>query len=243
MTRSIGTLEAKALRIHARLIEHYGSPTPREKRDPLSELVLTILSQNTADVNTSRAYASLRERYPTWQDVLDAHTEEVAAAIRIGGLSNIKAPRIQRILQQLLDQRGSLNLGFLEQMPPTEARRYLRSFPGVGPKTAACVLLFSLGQPALPVDTHVLRVAGRLGLIPPKTSAEKATALLEGLLPEAMYYPFHLTTIRHGRTLCKASTPRCETCPVTRDCRYYARTSESETHQVSPKKVDSHSVG
>jgi endonuclease-3 len=212
----------KALRIHEMLVAYYGQPHLKEQRDPLSELILTILSQNTADVNTSRAYASLRERFPTWEDVLAARDEEVAQAIRIGGLAHIKAPRIRRILAHLQVERGCLNLGFLAQMSVPEARSYLLALEGVGPKTAACVLLFSLHLPALPVDTHVHRVTRRIGLVPARATAERTQDMLEALLPPDLYYPFHLNVIRHGRTLCGASRPRCDVCPLAQDCDYAA---------------------
>jgi len=223
MTVTSPELMAKALRIHRSLLDYYGEPALKTKRDPLSELIVTILSQNTADVNSSRAYTSLRRHFATWQDVLAASTDQVAQAIHIGGLANVKARRIRHILQQLRDQRGGLDLGFLDEMPLAEARRYLTSLPGVGPKTAACVLLFSLHKPALPVDTHVLRVTRRLGLVPPKATAEKASPILEDILPQEIYYPFHLNIIRHGRTLCKAARPRCVECPLCRLCDYGAR--------------------
>ncbi|MBN1402508.1 MAG: endonuclease III [Anaerolineae bacterium] len=207
--------------MHCELLAYYGEPGRKTQRDPLSELVLTILSQNTSDTNSGRAYRSLREQYADWQDLLTAPTEEVAAAIRVGGLANVKAPRIQNILERLHQERGQLDLGFLEAMSLDEARSYLLDLPGVGPKTAACVLLFSLGRPALPVDTHVHRVAQRVGLIPESASAEKAHGMLEALLPEEGYYPFHLLMIRHGRTLCKASSPLCEQCPLAARCLYY----------------------
>ena len=218
MAKTREELQAKALRVHQRLLAYYGEPTPKERYDPLSELVLTILSQNTADVNTSRAYSSLREHFPQWEDVLAARTEDVAEAIRTGGLAHTKAPRIQGILRQLRAERGGLTLDFLDQMEIEEARRYLRSLAGVGPKTAACVLLFSLRKPALPVDTHVLRVTRRVGLVPERCTAEKAHILLEGLLPPETYYPFHLNVIHHGRMLCKAANPRCRICPLAEDC-------------------------
>ena len=222
MTAPSPQLKAKTLGVHKLLLNHYGQPPLKRQRDPLSELVLTILSQNTADVNSSRAYASLRRRFATWHEVLSASTDDLAQAIRMGGLANIKAARIHHILRQLQDQRGSLDLGFLAEMPVDQARQYLTSLPGVGPKTAACVLLFSLHKPALPVDTHVLRVARRLGLIPPKTTAEKANLLLEDLLPQETYYPFHLNMIRHGRTLCKATRSQCSQCPLAGDCNHCA---------------------
>ena len=216
-------ISAIALRVHDRLLEAFGSPRLKPQRDPLSELVMTILSQNTSDTNSGRAWRSLQEQFPTWEDVRAADTSVVAEAIHSGGLANIKAPRIQHILSRLVDERDSLDLEFLRDMPVDEARRYLVALPGVGPKTAACVLLFSLHKPALPVDTHVHRVARRVGLFPEKTSAAKAHVLLEEMLPQEAYYPFHLNMIRLGRTICKASNPQCEACPLASDCNY-ART-------------------
>ena len=212
---------AKALRVYQLLLDHYGEPVLKEQRDPLSELVMTILSQNTSDVNSSRAYESLRRRFPTWEEVLSAGADDVAESIRSGGLANIKAPRIQHILHELRDERGDFDLSFLREMSVQEGREYLNALPGVGPKTAACVLLFSLHKPALPVDTHVYRVARRLALIPDKASPGKATVLLEASLPQEAYYPFHLNMIRHGRTLCRARNPHCEDCPLVLECGYF----------------------
>jgi endonuclease-3 len=211
-----------AMQLHRALLAHYGVPEPKEQRDPLSELVMTILSQNTSDTNTARAYAELRRRHPTWDKVRTASDEEVADAIRVGGLANVKAPRIKRILDDLLQERGELSLDFVGDLDTAEARRYLEGMHGVGPKTAACVLLFSLHKPAMPVDTHVHRVALRVGLIPKGTNAEKAHTLLEELLPPQSYYPFHLNVIRHGREICHAARPACEDCPVTALCAYFA---------------------
>lgn len=213
---------AKALETHQRLLDYYGEPTLKERRDPLSELVVTILSQNTADVNTARAYRSLCERFASWEEVLAAPVEALEDAIRMAGLANTKAPRIHRILEDLDEERGSLDLGFLDAMSTNEARDYLTALHGVGPKTAACVLLFSLHKPALPVDTHVHRVSLRVGLVPPKTTAEKTGELLEAMLPPATYYPFHLNVIRHGRTLCTAARPRSTECPLLPICGYAA---------------------
>jgi endonuclease-3 len=222
MSKDAPALRSKALAIYDLLLAHYGAPAEKERRDPLSELVATILSQNTADVNTERAYRRLRERFPTWEEALHAPVEEVAAAIRVAGLSQIKAPRIQAILRTLQEERGALSLDFLAEMSVPEARQYLTSLHGVGHKTASCVLLFALHKPALPVDTHVHRVSGRLGLVPARASAEKANALLEALLPEELYYPFHLLLIQHGRTLCAARRPRCPDCSVSALCDYWA---------------------
>jgi len=201
-------------------MDHYGAPSLKERRDPLSELIVTILSQNTADVNTERAYAALKQRFPTWEDALAAPVGALAEAIHVAGLANIKAPRIHRILVDLKEERGRLDLGFLADQPVAEARRYLTALHGVGPKTAACVLLFSLHKPALPVDTHVHRVARRVGLVPARASAEQTQDLLEAMLPPNLYYPFHLNMIRHGRTLCLASRPRCSSCPLLPICDY-----------------------
>ena len=196
----------------------YGTPSPPPHRDPLAELVLTVLSQNTSDVNSGRAFARLLAAFPDWQAVMRTDVRAVEEAIRPGGLAPSKAPRIQAMLREVWARRGALDLSFLQDMPMEEARAWLHSLPGVGPKTAACVLLFSLGQPALPVDTHVLRVAKRLGLVPQKASAEQAHHLLEGLLEPEEVYPFHINLIKHGRRTCLAQRPRCPTCALRHGC-------------------------
>jgi endonuclease III len=218
--------EALACRVHEALLAHYGAPEPKVQRDPLSELVVTILSQNTSDTNTARAYAELWRNFGNWEQVRLAPTEALADAIRVGGLANIKAPRIKRILEDLHRERGELSLAFLEDLETEEARRYLEQMDGVGPKTAACVLLFSLHKPALPVDTHVHRVSTRLDLLPNGTSAAKAHTLLENLLPPEAYYPFHLNVIHHGRTICHSQNPNCDACPIADLCAYYAERSK-----------------
>jgi len=222
------SVRSRALWVYGALLDHYGEPERKAQRDPLSELIVTIISQNTADVNTARAYGRLRERFPTWEEALDAGPEEIAEVIQVAGLSRIKAPRIHRILADLAEERGELSLDFLEELSPQEAREYLTSLYGVGPKTAACVLLFSLHKPALPVDTHVHRVALRLGLLPEGTTAEGAEVLLEEALPPALYYPFHLLFIRHGREICRAQRPQCGRCPVREACLYYREVYEPE---------------
>jgi endonuclease-3 len=186
--------------------------------------VAVILSQHTSDVNSERAFDSLRNRFPTWDAVRTAPTAEVAEAIRGGGLAIIKAPRIQRVLNQILELRGELSLDFLADLSLDEARAFLRGLDGVGPKSAACVLLFSLDQPAMPVDTHVYRVAGRLGFIEPRTTADAAHEQLERMVPPAEVYAFHVNLIRHGRETCKAQRPRCPQCPVNALCPYPAKT-------------------
>ncbi|GAB4210555.1 MAG: endonuclease III [Roseiflexaceae bacterium] len=211
----------KALAVYARLEETYGPRKTRRTGDPLGELIATILSQNTSDINSGRAYAALRQRYPTWEAVLDAPTTELYETIRSAGLGNIKAPRIQNTLRAILERCGKLSLDFLDDLPLEQARAWLRSLEGIGPKTAACVLLFALGKPAMPVDTHVHRVAGRLGLIGPRVSADQAHALLEQMLPPEAIYPFHVEMIQHGRQICQAQRPRCPICPLADLCDFY----------------------
>ncbi|NPA06058.1 MAG: endonuclease III [Chloroflexi bacterium] len=220
---------AKALAVHQRLLEHFG-PAPRRRRDPLDELMLTVLSQNTNDRNRDRAYAALRARFPTWEAVRDADPQAVKAAIRTAGLANQKGPRIQAILRQITKERGALDLNFLAHLDTEDARQWLLRFPGVGPKTAAIVLLFSLDKPAFPVDTHVYRVTGRLGLRPPNLNIEKTHALMERIFPPEAYYDAHINLIRLGRRYCHPRRPRCESCPV-RDLCDYAQ-SQTTSHQA-----------
>jgi len=186
--------------------------------DPLAELILTVLSQNTADTNSGRAFTQMMRRYPSWEAIAEAPLPELVATIRGGGLAQQKAPRIQSILQAVRGRSPDWNLGFLEEMDLAAARTWLRSLPGVGPKTAACVLLFALGRPAMPVDTHVERVAKRLALIPAKLSAEQAHDALEAIVEPPDYYPFHMLLIKHGRRLCNARRPLCGRCPLEPEC-------------------------
>jgi endonuclease III len=201
--------------IHRRLGEHFGSLDPPRGWDPLEELVLTVLSQNTSDVNSGRAYQALRARYPTWDEVAAADPAELAEAIRPGGLANTKAPRIVAILEEIRRrQGGDLDLGWMRETSSGEVRDYLTSLPGVGPKTAACVLAFALGRPALPVDTHVLRVARRLGFLGERTDAAAAHRIMEELVPEELRVEMHVGMIRLGRTVCRAGRPSCHLCPL-----------------------------
>lgn len=214
-------LKSKAQAIHQRLIEVYGEPQWRSHLDPISQVVSTILSQNTSDVNRDRAFERLRARFAAWEEVCDAPVEAIEGAIRPAGLAQQKAPRIKGALQFITQERGELSLDFLKDLPVDEAKAWLTQIRGIGPKTAAIILLFSLGMPAFPVDTHVHRVTRRLGLIGPKVSAERAHVILEDLLPAGIYYPFHLNVIRHGREICHARNPRCEICPLQTLCDYY----------------------
>lgn len=210
-------------RIYALLVEAYGVPSWEPDGDALGGLIATVLSQHTADVNSERAYAQLVRRFPTWEAVRDAPVEAVAEAIRPGGLARLKAERIQRILRILTERLDGkpLALDMLKGVPHDEALTYLESLPGVGPKTAACVLLFSLGQPAFPVDTHVWRVTRRLGLIGPKVTADAAHAALAALIPPEWRHTMHVNLIQHGRQICHARNPACARCPLRAECQYY----------------------
>jgi endonuclease-3 len=209
-----------ASEVHHRLLEFYGQPTWRHPLPPVDELVSTILSQNTNDINRDRAFESLRRHFPTWEAVRDANPESVIAAIRPAGLANQKGPRIQQVLREITRERGSLELDFLKDLPLEEARAWLMKFKGVGPKTAAIVLLFSLGRPAFPVDTHIYRVTGRVGLRPEKMTVEDAHVHLEKLFSPETYYAAHLNIIRLGREICAARKPACERCPLQEICNY-----------------------
>jgi endonuclease-3 len=196
---------------------------------PVDELVSTILSQNTNDVNRDRAFAALQEAFPTWESVRDAPAQAVVQAIRPAGLANQKGPRIQAVLQAISEERGSLDLRFLRRMPPEQAMAWLMRFKGVGRKTASIVLLFSLGMPAFPVDTHIYRLSGRLGLRPEHCSLEQAHDLLARTFPSETYYAAHLNLIRHGREVCHARKPACPECTLRRMC-LYARHAREATH-------------
>jgi endonuclease-3 len=206
-----------------RLDAFFGVPERGRPKDPLSELIFTILSQNTTDTNRDRAYERLRGRFPRWEDVLGADVSEIEDAIRVGGLGPQKSKRIKAILAEIREKTGRLSLDYLAESPPEEARRELLAFNGVGNKTAAIVLLFSLGMPAFPVDTHVLRVTRRLGLVPENATADAAHAIMGGLIPPDRYYPAHINLIRLGRTLCKPRNPHCAECPVPPLCPYGRR--------------------
>jgi endonuclease-3 len=214
------TLAEQAQVVYQRLLIHFGQPTWRNPLPPVDELVSTILSQNTNDTNRDRAFASLRQRFPTWEAVRDAPPAEVVAAIRPAGLANQKGPRLQAVLRSITAQRGRLELDFLRELPDPEARAWLMQFKGVGPKTAAIVLQFSLGKAAFPVDTHIYRVSGRLGLRPAGMSVEQAHEHLAGLLHPEMYYTAHLNLIRLGREICLARRPHCSVCPLVDLCAY-----------------------
>ncbi len=214
----------RAAEIHRRLLSAYGEPSWRPHYQPMDELVLTFLSQNTSDINSGRAFASLKARYPTWQSVLEAPVDELADTIRSGGLAQRKAPRIRNALRRIQAERGEFSLDFLADLPVDEATRWLTSFDGIGHKTASIVLLFCVRKPAFPVDTHVGRVTRRLGLAGPKDSEEKIKRIWEGLAPPEWFYPLHLNLIRHGREVCHAQRPECDACVLREVCRWPEKT-------------------
>jgi endonuclease-3 len=210
----------RALLVHTTLLAFYGEPIWRNPLPPVDELVSTILSQNTNDNNRDKAYNALRAHFPTWEAVRDAPATAVVECIRVAGLANQKGPRIQQVLSQITHERGSLDLSFLQDLPLADARAWLIKFNGVGPKTAAIVLCFSLGRPAFPVDTHIFRVTGRIGLRPEKISVEDAHPYLESIFPPETYYAAHLNIIRLGREICHARKPLCAACPLRNQCDF-----------------------
>ncbi|GBD15383.1 Ultraviolet N-glycosylase/AP lyase [bacterium HR26] len=212
----------------------YGRPINQPHGNVIEELVGTILSQNTSDLNADRAFQSLRRAFPDWRRLAEASDDEIARAIHSAGLSRQKAPAIRAAVTALLDAGYPDRTQWLREAPLEDARAWLQSLPGVGPKTAACVLLFALGRPALPVDTHVYRVSQRLGLLPPGISAEAAHQLLESVVPPDDVHRFHILLIRHGRAVCHARRPACERCVLTAWCDYYNRQQrEGDTHGSS----------
>ena len=214
--------QTKLEQVYAWLVGEYGTPVNERRPRPLEELIGAILSQHTSGINSRRAFESLRLTFPSWDDVAQASEAEIADAIRCGGLADQKAPRIKNILTKVLGESGDEDLGWLASADIDAARDYLTSLPGVGPKTAACVLLFSLGRRAFPVDTHVQRLARRLALVPDSSLPPRTQRYLESVVPKARMYPFHINLIRHGRTVCRARRPSCDQCGLRSVCAYYA---------------------
>ena len=224
-------MESQELKVHSGisikrilelLKEEYGAPQWQPGYDPISVLVQTILSQNTSDTNSSGAFASLLNSFGSWENVADTDIHAIERAIRHGGLGRVKAMRIKQAFEEIKRKRGRLELDFLSQLSLSEARDWLEQLPGVGLKTASCVLLFALGMPALPVDTHILRVARRSGLISSKASLEQAHQLLGELVPQQEVYQFHILLIKHGRRVCRAQRPLCPRCVLKEECPGYA---------------------
>lgn len=203
------------------LRNEYGVPEVKSRRNGVESLIRVILSQNTNDRNSKRAYKNLIERFDSPAEILDAERDELADVISVSGLHNIKAERIKKCLSRIKEERGKLSLDFLEEMSLEEARKWLLDLPGVGPKSAAVVLNFQFEKAAFPVDTHVFRVSKRLGLIPEESTREKAHSLMEELVPDERMYEVHINLIKHGRRVCKAPKPVCSNCFLTKACDYF----------------------
>jgi endonuclease III len=198
--------------VHDRLRKIQGEFVPKDPRPVLDELVLTVLSQATSDINSGRAFEGLKARFSSWPEVLAAPVDEIADSIRAGGIADVKAARIQAILTDIEEREGAVDLERLRELSDVEVEHYLCSLPGVGPKTAACVLVFSMGRDAFPVDTHVIRIVKRLGWVGPKDNAEAVHRDLTPRIPAELRYSLHMALIQHGRTICKARRPRCTDC-------------------------------
>ena len=213
--------KAKYAPIAAALTAVYGELDWSRNQDGMDELISCILSQSTNDTNRDRAFARLKERFPNWEAVRFAALDELIDAVRPAGLANQKAPRIQNALAVIFDIAGEYSIDFLNDLSLAEAKAWLVSLPGVGPKTAAIVLCFAYGRPAFPVDTHIFRVSKRIGFLPQKLSADDAHPVMEAIAPPADYYQFHIQLIQHGRDTCHARKPACERCSVREHCDYF----------------------
>jgi endonuclease-3 len=223
-------LKAKIERILYLLEREYGIPQEKRRTDPLDVLIQTILSQNTNDRNRDRAYQRLKTQFPHWEDVLRARARTVIQAIRPGGLAEQKARRIKETLRWIKNREGEMSLAFLKKMDSDEIKKAIGDLKGIGPKTVHCLLLFGMGREAFPVDTHILRVGKRLGFIPEGMSAEKAHQWMVPLIPNKKSLSLHLNLIRFGREICKAKSPQCEICFLSRECIF----SYQSNFQISP---------
>ncbi|MBS1790077.1 MAG: endonuclease III [Acidobacteria bacterium] len=198
----------------------YGVPHNESLEDPLDELIATILSQSTTNINSHRAFASLKTRFPDWEQARRSRPASIASAITSGGLANVKSVVIKNVLNEILGRRGNLDLSFLKTVPLEAARSFLLSLKGVGPKTAACVLLFSCKRPVFPMDTHIFRILRRMGFLPEKISDAVAHQMIEKLIPAQKFYSLHINLITHGRRVCHPKTPRCEQCSLIEHCDF-----------------------
>jgi endonuclease-3 len=212
--------EAGIRTVQRRLRAHQGAFVPKPVLPVIDEIMATVLSQHTSDINSERAFAQLKSRFPAWEQVADAPLDEIADAIRCGGIAEQKARRIKQILAAIEDREGRIDLGRLDGLEDAAVESYLLSLPGVGPKTAACVLVFSMGRAAFPIDTHVHRIVARLGWIPGNATADKAHRLLAARVPADIRYDLHVAMITHGRTVCRAQRPRCDVCVLRDLCPY-----------------------
>ena len=214
--------QAKYAPIAAALTEVYGTLDWSRNQDGMDELISCILSQSTNDANRDRAFARLKQRFPDWEAVRFADLDDLIEAVRPAGLANQKAPRIQSALAVIFEKAGDYSIDFLDDLPMDEAKAWLVSLKGIGPKTAAIVLCFAYGKPAFPVDTHIYRVSKRLGFLPEKLSADDAHPVMEAIAPPEDYYQFHIQLIQHGRDTCHARKPACERCPISQHCDFFA---------------------
>ncbi len=217
------TLSAKAMEVYQRLLKTYGEHPLKPRREPMHELISTMLSHRTTQQNEQIAFDRMWARYGSWEAIRDAPVEELAETIEPANFPEVKAPRIKEALARIIAERGEPSIDFLRDLPPEEGLKWLMSFPGVGIKTASLVLLFCFAKPVLPVDSHVHRVSQRLGLIAPKVGPTAAHAILLSLLPHDPHvlFNFHINMLRHGQQICIWSTPRCERCPLTDLCDWY----------------------
>ena len=213
-------LKAKSIRVNDILEQTFGIPLFELEEDPLDCLIMTILSQNTNDINRDKAFESLKSNFPTWEDVLKADAKDLAEAIKVGGLANQKAETIKNFLSSLKKIRKDLSLDFIRDMTTEKAIEFLCQHKGIGVKTASVTLLFSFGRELFPVDTHILRISKRLGLVPPNCSAEEAHKIMGDLCPKGKEYPFHVNLITFGRRICQARNPKCHECPLYDECLY-----------------------
>lgn len=222
---NLAARKAKYAPIAAALTEVYGELDWTRNQDGMDELVSCILSQSTNDTNRDRAFARLKERFPSWEAVRFAALDDLIDAVRPAGLANQKAPRIQSALEVIFERAGEYSIDFLNDLPLDEAKAWLVSLKGIGPKTAAIVLCFAYGRAAFPVDTHIYRVSKRIGFLPEKLSADDAHPVMEAIAPPERYYQFHIQLIQHGRDTCHARKPACDRCPISEECDYFAAAS------------------
>lgn len=211
--------------ISATLTEVYGKLNWSRNLDGMDELISCILSQSTNDTNRDRAFERLKSRFPSWDAVRSAAIDDLIEAIKPAGLANQKAPRIQDVLGVIVDKVGEYSIDFLDDLSIEDAKNWLVSLKGVGPKTAAIVLCFAYGRPAFPVDTHIFRVSKRIGFLPEKMSANDAHPVMEAIVPADDYYQFHIQLIQHGRDTCHARKPACDRCPLGENCDYLLATA------------------
>ncbi len=233
------TLLGQVRRVDRALRMLYGDRPWKQRAEPLDELILTVLSQHTTDRNRDEAFRRLKEAFPDWKALLSAPQKKCESLIRVAGLAKLKAKRLKAILKEIQARNGGhLRLDHLREMPRNEGLQWLRSLPGIGPKTAACLLLFSFGIPVFPVDTHIWRLSRRLGWIPERATEEKAHLILDQIIPDDIKYRLHLNLIAHGRAICRPTRPRCDRCCLTGLCFYFLRQQGEQIHRSADDSED-----